>query len=603
MPPKGWKSAKLVHSLLDAAEWKRLFFDRHEYLNVEELVDAAGRGGMAQEYLEAFVHLGHRPRKRRTVTDIVMAHQRGEKPHWLEKVLSGLWLLYCTERTMWKDAGGEETSELTTATRSQRHALRGTGWVRLRRPKVLELAERRRSEALQAASGEVFMLWVDNYNKFRYSRNPNEDRDRCVNCTVFAMLPLRGVDRHVWRGWPSLGDISGQLPVIGRQMVQHQKEFNDRVRSLYRRGLRHEHVRVPCDLRRFGVTTTPWTPFQMLSADIKSTDGLVDAMLEVLRLQSVTCGLCCVLADVNIFWRVIRLVYCVQYAHLNIRGELAECMPVLGIWHAYAHAVKKVYEHFLPWWAALEIPGFLQYPEESTVYSKPRLIVIEHLVMGLFLAGPQVEADIRRTLQQARERFGEDSQQVEQCLGLLYLTTEYCPALVEMGIAVRQCFWATKEANTGLVARSVIRDGIVLLHSLSGGRVTEYVRNLVLMDILWVTGHSSLPATAFVEECLESSLSVLGQRKQTDTRAHTVEDFSNMYTRPSLSFLWGGGLSLLHAETACKNCICHDTINAQCMVEREGLCRFHRTSTPGGSGQLPCGHQSGVPPASGAAGW
>ena len=215
MPPKGWKTAKLAGSVKSAAEWKRLFFAQHKFDDVDELIAAAGRGGMAQTYVEGFVALGHRERKRHTVTDIIMAHQ-GEKPHWLRGLLSGLWLVYSAERTMWKDAGGEETVEMSMTSRSQRDAIRGTGWVKLRRPRVVELAQRRRDEALAAASGEAFMLWVDNYNKFRYSRNPNEDRDRCINCTVYAMLPLRDADRHVWRGWPSLGQLHEALRGLGR---------------------------------------------------------------------------------------------------------------------------------------------------------------------------------------------------------------------------------------------------------------------------------------------------------------------------------------------------------------------------------------------------
>ena len=119
--------------------------------------------------------------------------------------------------------------------------------------------------------------------------------------------------------------------------------------------------------------------------------------------------------------------------------------------------------------------------------------------------------------------------QVQQCFGLLVLCTEYCPAIVELGMNVRQCFWKTQAANTGNVARLVLRDAIVLLHALHGPGTTEYIRNLMVMEVMWTEMHSALPAAAFVEECLESSLSVLARRKQTDTRAHTVQDFSDMY--------------------------------------------------------------------------
>ena len=113
---------------------------------------------------------------------------------------------------------------------------------------------------------------------------------------------------------------------------------------------------------------------------------------------------------------------------------------------------------------------------------------------------------------------------------MLYLFTEYAPALVEMGISVRQCFWATQEANTGNVAREVICDAVVLLQSLCGTGSTEYIRNLMVMDLLWGNIHAALPTAGFVEECLESSLSVLSRRTRTDTRATSVDDFASLYT-------------------------------------------------------------------------
>lgn len=237
------------------------------------------------------------------------------------------------------------------------------------------------------------------------------------------------------------------------------------------------------------------------------------------------------LMDVNIFWRTIKLAYCSAHVSHNIRGALDQVCPVLGVWHAYAHCVKKVYDAFLPWWACIEVHGFLHAPENSVVYTKPKLITMEHLVMGVFLASAQVEQDIRRTLGEVHVRFGVDSPQAQQCDGLLLLVTEYVPALVNMGIAVRHCYWTRQMANTGNVARKVYRDAIVLLSGLCGRIPTEYIRNIMLSDLMWSDLHAALPAAAFVEECLESSLSTLARRKATDARATTVGDFSDLYDR------------------------------------------------------------------------
>ena len=167
-----------------ATEWKRLFFSGHEYQSVEALVQDAGRGGSAQIYVESFLSLGHRPRKRRTVTDLVLATAQSAGQHWVRTVTSGLWLAYCAERTMWKSGSVDECADLVVATRSQRQLVRGSGWTTLRRKSVWTVAARNRAETLDAIGAAVYMLWVGNYNKFRYSRNPNEDRDMCINATV-----------------------------------------------------------------------------------------------------------------------------------------------------------------------------------------------------------------------------------------------------------------------------------------------------------------------------------------------------------------------------------------------------------------------------------
>ena len=529
MPPKGSKRRKLESSVSEACQWKRLFFREKVYGTVESLVQAAVMGGTAKAYVEGLLQLGHRREKRKTLSDVAVALAEGSKPSWLTGVLSAVWLIYTSEVSLWKHQQMDEPIELAGVSKRTRKFLRGTGMVTVRRPHLGHTAEEHRQTVRAACGGRVFICWLDNYNKFRYSRNPNEDRDRCINASVMAVLPQEDVSRNFWQGWPKVQDLFDQVEVCNRQLRQHHKLFTDRVRRLLDKAITWEQVRVPCDLRRFGVRTLPWNPYALVDADVKSTRGLVAAVKEALRLQRQTLGLCCMLLDVNIFWRVLKMVYTNQYLQCNVRGEMSEVVPVLGIWHAYAHSVKKVYEHYLPLFAALEVPAFLEYPEVSTVYCKPRLIVMEHLVMGMFLAAPQVIPAIRETMQALQGRCKDDSEQMEQCRAMLYLFSEYAPALVEMGICVRQCFWGTQDVNTGMVAKNVLRDAVVLLQSLCPGGSTEYIRNLIVMEMMWGRLHSALPAAGYVEECLESSLSVLARRTRTDTRATTVGTFSDVY--------------------------------------------------------------------------
>ena len=122
-------------------------------------------------------------------------------------------------------------------TKKQRKVLHGTGWVTVRRPRLKDAAEERRSAAVANCGGLVFLCLVDNFNKFRYSRNPNEDRDRCINATVLAVLPTDGVRRVHWNGWPTVAELGMQIDICGRMLSTHHKQFSDRIRNLVDKGL------------------------------------------------------------------------------------------------------------------------------------------------------------------------------------------------------------------------------------------------------------------------------------------------------------------------------------------------------------------------------
>lgn len=274
MPPKSWKAQKLVHSLEGACEWKRMFFERHRFEDVNALVMSAAAGDMALRYVQAYLDLAHRKRRRHTVTDLYHGLNNSLAPRWVPVALSGLWILYSTERNMWKSANVEDVTEFAQSTRTQRAALAGLGWVTRRPVALSKRAAKLRDAALKDAAGITYVLWMDNYNKFRYSRNPNEDRDACVNATVMSILPMPTADRSQWTGWPTLAVLLEKAAALAAYMVQHRKGFADRFRTLYRKGLAYEHVRVPLDLRRYGVRTLGWQPYCLHDADIKGTVGL-----------------------------------------------------------------------------------------------------------------------------------------------------------------------------------------------------------------------------------------------------------------------------------------------------------------------------------------
>ena len=92
-----------------------------------------------------------------------------------------------------------------------------------------------------------------------------------------------------------------------------------------------------------------------------------------------------VLSDVSIFYRTLKLMYGTTYLELNIWGGLGQVPLLFGIWHAYAHCVKRVYTVFKSFWACMEYGELLSVPEHTAVYSVPKLVTLEHTLVAMFL--------------------------------------------------------------------------------------------------------------------------------------------------------------------------------------------------------------------------
>ena len=110
------------------------------------------------------------------------------------------------------------------------------------------------------------------------------------------------------------------------------------------------------------------------------------------------------------------------------------------------------------------------------------------------------------------------------------LINEYIPALMHIGIRVRDLYWEKQTPGTGSMARSVLQQCHVLLMSLEARDKVEYVRGLSLALMFWSNDmHETLPGACYVEECLEASLSRLSHAAGTDLRATSVAQFSDIY--------------------------------------------------------------------------
>ena len=117
--------------------------------------------------------------------------------------------------------------------------------------------------------------------------------------------------------------------------------FGDDIRSTNTRGLTWRDVRVPVDIRRTGVSAPPWFPFDLQGFNIAPTSGLVDALCHAVDYKQQRPHVVPLLADVNIHYRIVKVVYCLTNSDQNVIGSLQGMPMLFGIWHAYVHVLRR----------------------------------------------------------------------------------------------------------------------------------------------------------------------------------------------------------------------------------------------------------------------
>jgi len=530
---RAWNSKDEIDSLGRSAVWFRQFYKYCHFRDVDELLSAGCVDSPARVFIQFALDLRWVSKNRIDLESVIQHHLQGGNDPWFTAFRNRLWSMYLNQRELAYSQRLQfvEDPSLRNISQSQRQVIAGTGLVTKRRMRLKKIATQKMNELADLSANKVVVAWLDNFAVQRYARNPNEFRDRCINGTVFAMLavPMR---KHSCDAWPTVRQLVTHLNQLIDLLPQVSAAFGDDIRNLDARQLTWEHVRVPVDIRRKRVTSTPWYPFDLVGYNISSTVGLVDAVAKLVDFKASRQDAVPLLADVNIHYRITKAVYSLTNSHLNIAGSLRD-MPVLfGVWHAYAHLLRRTREVFMSVWSALEYPVFLERWELAStvkVYNFPKLITLEHMVVGLYLTKGRLGRRVALLPDQV-DNLNLPTQCSIMAQQLKLLLTEYVPALMYLGIAVRDLAWKHREVHTGDHALKVLLRCLVATQSLEKLESTEYPRALTACALLWSpTVHSLLPGNCFVEEPLEASFSRLADAASTDLRAHTTDAFSQLF--------------------------------------------------------------------------
>ena len=507
---------------------KRQFLLKASYQSSEELLADATAGGPATHYVDHMLQLRHRSDNRKSLDALRTAMLPGtEPPHWLRRFKSAAWLIYVTEKELVQAGSAPRPECNVEAGPGLRQLLAGSGLTLQRRPLRNKLRSRAAKREAAFVGSKVCVLWMDNFNRQRYSKNPAATRNQSINGTAMAKLPI-DVGQAGWQGQPNVKAMYNKVDQVASALVSSHRAFVNSVRTLELENLQYEDVRVPCDRRRRGVSAASWLPHDVREGNIGSLEGLAVGLKYASQLQLTTGRVQPVMSDVNIFYRSLKLMYGTTFAHDNVRGAMENVPFVFGVWHAYAHCVKRCYAAFKSFWVCMEYKELLSSSDATQVYSYPKLVTLEHMIVAMFLARDDVKVRLNQTLQSNNADVLVDLGKW-QLVMLHRLLFDFVPALMHIGISVRRCYWEGRQPNTGNWAKQVISDCMAFLVAVDNRGSSEYIRSLGLTLLYWSPFHSAMPAVAFVEEALEASLSRLARMLTGSYHADSVSDIGSMY--------------------------------------------------------------------------
>lgn len=476
-------------------------------------------------------------------------------------------------RLQYKDRQGQvkETAPFYLLQRNQREELVAKRLCTLRRPSRKLIFQRARAEVASAVEQKVGLFWVDNFNRVHFRARPLL-REGHVNGTAVAVLPALRAASAGWTGQPSLAMLVRRVADAAAKLRRLEGDFAYLLNGMPL--LQLDRLRVPCDVKRTGVRAMDWWPYDIQALNISTSEGLVSVLAYVkqqsalLKLQ-----LSPVLCDVNIFWRILRLMFSQSYVCLDVHASLRDVPLVFGMWHCYVHCIRRVWAVFRPWWMAVEHTELLgDHPEDAKCYDFPSLITLEHTVLALAYHGPLMKAAI---IQSKRDvaALSLDVERKEHRLMLLEMLElfllEYVPCLFHFGIEVRHCYWLGRGEWTGATVRPLLGKFIIFLSKLCWDTpgAFEYSRAALVAWLAWSPMHEQLPGAAHVEECLEASLSRLAAISQHGLHFDQEQDLAMLYcgtckastelkdvTKPGVSrkFVDAVGTTLPKILAACK---------------------------------------------------
>jgi hypothetical protein len=171
-------------------------------------------------------------------------------------------------------------------------------------------------------------VWLDNWYRKRFGSDPLSN-DMSLNVSVLAVLHTTALPQ--FPGQLSLNDLVARLPRTAGDMLHVFTEIRRGVQIVTAQELKPEWVRVPLDIQRTGLRSLQWFPYLLTEQTVSCQQDLlaIVAELEPLRVRT---GRCLpLLVDMDIHYRLMKLMYGQSTVKWDYTGHLALTPLLYGV--------------------------------------------------------------------------------------------------------------------------------------------------------------------------------------------------------------------------------------------------------------------------------
>ena len=240
------------------------------------------------------------------------------------------------------------------------------------------------------------------------------------------------------------------------------------------------------------------------------------------------------LIDMKIFYALLKMSFGASYAPWHVDQFLSGHPLLYGVLHPYKYSVEVTYKAFAPIIKFLEQGCDLK--SGTVMPMKVKLRHMEKTIVGFNMATSPNKARLDSTTHVHMSNFAELSD--AQRLGLKYMLAlkallySYCPALLALGVLVRECNSNRRSPNSSAAAKECIGMSTVLMMNIIPSEKwlsTEYLRTNTVTLLFWSDWHTRAFGCLFSEEYGEAMLSRLLMRSREVGNAHPAQQTTDIF--------------------------------------------------------------------------